>query len=182
MATTKSTATPGARVAEVIEDVALLDAVADGLGRGASHLREKPALMHVLQGSAIGHPLHPALVHFPIGFAAAALVADLVGGREAEGATKALTRLTFLSAVPAALTGLADADRVHGERPRRLVAAHATANTKGTALAFLSCLARTGGRRGLARLLLGGSLAAYSVGGFLGGSLVFRERARVGDA
>lgn len=182
MAATKPTAAPGARIAEAIEDVALLDGVADALGRSASHLREQPSLMHALQGAGLGHPLHPALVHFPIGFGAAALVSDLVGGRSGEKVTKALTRLTFLSAVPAALTGVADADRVHGERPRRLVAAHAAANSKGTALAFLSCLARTRGHRGLARLLLLGSVASYSVGGFLGGTLVFRERARVEDA
>ena len=181
MRTTKTPAAPGPRVADAIEDLGPLDGVADSLGRAASHLRERPALAHALQGAGLGHPLHPALVHFPIGFAVAALVSDVVGGRYADDVTRALTRLTFLSAVPAALTGLADADRVRGERPRRLVAAHALVNSKGTLLAFVSCLARTSGHHGWARLLLAGSVVSYSAGGFFGGLLVYREKAGVQD-
>lgn len=166
-----------ANLAHAVEEATALDAPADALSAAAEALTANEAVAGVLTGAATGLPLHPALVHFPIGFAYAALAVDLLGGRESGRAVMILSRLTWLAALPAAASGLASYAGLEAEAPRRVGALHAVANSSGTALAFTSCLSRTLGHRGLARVLLAGSAAAYGFGGFLGGHLTYGGRA-----
>jgi uncharacterized membrane protein len=75
-----------------------------------------------LQGKWLGHPLHPAIVHVPIGAWLAACVLDVIvrGGTQNEGLARlsmylvAIGLLTALLAVPA---GVADWAGIKKEKP-----------------------------------------------------------------
>lgn len=162
-------------VAETIEEQHALDPVADALHQASEMVSGSPAAQDVLTGTAIGSPLHPAIVHLPIGASISALVVDLVGSDDIEPAAGLLTGLTLASALPAAVTGVADFGTKRGQSVRRLGAAHALANVAGTGLAAASWLARSAGATGIARLLLVGSVAGYGLGGLLGGHIVHDE-------
>jgi uncharacterized membrane protein len=122
---------------------------------------------------SLGHPLHPALSDLPIGFWTSALVRDLVGGRRARPAADTLVGLGVAAALPTAVARAADWSELnHPEQRTGLV--HAMANLTATRLFALSFLARRqGSRAGGVALGLAGATGA-SVGGFLGGHLVFR--------
>lgn len=170
-----STESPVVRAVRLLGRNALLAAPAEKLTQASAAVASSPA-GDVLQGKPFGTSLHAALVHVPLGGVVAALVVDLVGGEELEKATMLLTRLTFLSAVPAALAGLADYSRITGEESRRIGASHALGAAKGSALAFASCLSRVAGARGAARVLLVAAGASYAVAGHLGGFLAYGSR------
>jgi hypothetical protein len=92
-------------VARRIERASALDrlaASAQGLGRKA--IPEGPA-KEVLQGTPLGHPLHPALVAVPIGAWASATLFDLLGD---DAGARRLTAIGCLAALPAALAGGTD--------------------------------------------------------------------------
>ncbi|GAA3680010.1 DUF2231 domain-containing protein [Nocardioides ginsengisoli] len=118
----------------------------------------------------LGHAVHPLLTDLPLGMWTSALVLDLVGGREAEGAAQRLVGLGVVAAVPTALTGWAEWVGL-AERDRRVGLVHAAANATGIALFAGSWRARRAGarRRGIA-LAVAGSLAA-AAGGYLGAHL-----------
>lgn len=118
-------------------------------------------------------PLHPALVHFPIGGAFSAAVVDAVGMGAAAGTLSAFTALT---AVPTVVAGLADYSGIDDRPAKRLAAAHFAAAATGTSLVVASLTARLAGASGLARLLLWGGCAAYGAAGMLGGHLVYGGR------
>lgn len=159
------------RLTAAIEDTEALDAPARALGNAAHALTANESVRAALQGETLGTPVHPAAVHLPIGLAVGALAVDVLGGRRMEPAVVLLTRLAMLSAIPAALTGLADYARRDAPADRRVGAVHGLVNVSATKLAFASCLTRMAGHRGTARGLLAASVAAYGLGGFLGGHL-----------
>lgn len=159
--------------AEQVEAQHRLDPVADALHATGQSIPAEAR--RVLTGKALGSPLHPAVVHLPIGASVSALVVDLLGSQDIEPAAGLLTGLTLATALPAAATGVADYGTTRGVPVRRLGAAHALANVTGTALAAASWLARSAGATGVARALLAGSVAAYGVGGWLGGHIVHDE-------
>jgi uncharacterized membrane protein len=125
-----------------------------------------------------GHPVHPALTDLPIGFWTSAWVLDLIGGERHAPSAELLAGLGVLSALPTAATGAADW-RSLSPRDKRLGLLHAASNVTATALYAASWLARRRGdrRRGLVLGHLGA--AAATVGGALGGELVFRRGAGV---
>ena len=126
----------------------------------------------------LGHPLHPVLTDLPIGFWTSAWVLDLIGGEEHAPAAQLLVGLGLLSTVPTIATGATDWTTLP-RRDKRLGALHAAANVAATALYGASFLARRRGDR--TRGLVLGHLAAgaATVGGYLGGELVFTRRAGV---
>ncbi len=149
-----------------------IDQVARPLRQAAEKIAETPGLSEALAAQPTGHPLHPALVHLPIGGALTAASLEILGLGRLRLATALATGVVVAGAAPAALTGLADwAARRDTDEDRRVGAAHAVCAGSGTTLALLSLLARTGGSHGLARLLLFGSAAAYTAAGDLGGEL-----------
>ncbi|MEO7587138.1 MAG: DUF2231 domain-containing protein [Arachnia sp.] len=147
---------------------AALDPVADGL---EGH-RE---LYDTLTGESLtGHPIHPALVHFPIGVTMAAAALEVVGWGRFAAATTILTGITVATAVPTAVTGIAEWTRGRPDhRQRRVGALHAAAAATGTTLATLSLVSRLTGRHGIGRALLFGAAGAYGAAGFIGGDLVY---------
>jgi uncharacterized membrane protein len=121
-----------------------------------------------------GHPVHPVLTDLPIGFWTSAWVLDLLGGHEETA--DLLVGIGLLSVVPTALTGAADW-RSLPARDKRLGLLHAASNITATALYALSYRARRRGDRTRGLALGHLAAAAATVGGALGGELVFKRGA-----
>jgi uncharacterized membrane protein len=132
----------------------------------------------LLQGSWLGHPLHPALTHVPIGAWTATVALDVLDasdrrGRYRHGADAALA-VGVAGAVGAALTGIADWRDTAGAT-RRLGVAHALLNSGALVLMTGSMLMRGRGLRRDARLVASLGYGLAMAAGYLGGHLVFRR-------
>lgn len=159
---------------ERIERLRALDAVADPAAKQVSELIGRSWAKSLLSGAWLGHPLHPVLTDIPIGSWTSASLLDLVGGRRAEPAADFLVVVGTLSAVPTALAGLSDWSDL-GARARRVGVVHAAANLIGVALYTASLLPRRRGRRRAGTLLGLAGATTLTVGGLLGGHLIFRQ-------
>jgi uncharacterized membrane protein len=164
---------------ERLEGTAELSEVANALARVAEAAVPPGTLRDAARGSWLGHPVHPMLTDLPIGFWTSAFVLDLLPVRRTSAAADALVALGLVSAVPTALTGLAELTRLDDEPTRRVAAAHAIGNAAGTVLYACSLAARRRGHRvrGVAVSWLGA--AALTAGGYLGGHLAYRRAAGV---
>ena len=132
-------------------------AAAGASGRGIKDL---------LNGTWLGHPLHPALTDVPVGAWTAALALDLLGERRA---ARIAVGVGLLGAIGAAASGLTDWLDTFG-KPRRLGVVHAAVNGTATALYAASLLAR--GRRdalGIALSTIG--YGVVSLGALYGGAI-----------
>jgi uncharacterized membrane protein len=118
----------------------------------------------------LGHPLHPAIVHFPLG---AWMAAGVMDAARRPDAARWLTTLGVAAALPAAAAGWADWVGLREDR-RRIGLVHAATNILGVGLYTGSAAARWARRERLGRALGWAGLAAVSVGGAIGGDLVFR--------
>ena len=137
-----------------------------------------------------GHPLHPALVHFPIGLLLSATIADLarVAGLTSNAEIAAVLMAGgLLAALLAMGAGMIDFTRLE-----EAVVPHAMRHMGAVGLAWLSYAASLYFRRELftggtavgslstALSLIGAVLLA--IGGFLGGRLVYEYGAGVAKA
>src|SRR5919108_6237635 len=96
-----------------------------------------------LNGSWLGHPLHPALSDAPVGAWTTSLIMDLLG---AHWAADTCVKVGVLAAVPTALAGVADwHDTV--DRDRRVGLVHALLNSAALGLFIGSIAARGRGNR-----------------------------------
>lgn len=152
-----------------------VERIASALDPVADELEGHSELYDTLTGESLtGHPIHPALVHFPIGITMAAAGLEVVGWGRFAAATTILTGLSVATATPTAITGIAEWTRGRPDRRQRRVGAlHAATAAAGTTLATLSLLSRLTGRHGLGRTLLFGAAGAYGAAGFIGGDLVY---------
>lgn len=170
----------------VVERLSFLDPIADRLqsliGQG---LKEggptAQAAKDALNGTWLGHPLHPALTDVPIGAWTCSTMLDLLDhnrGGDLGRAADLLVGVGCASGLAAAASGAADWQDSYGPE-RRAGLAHALLNTGALGLFGGSLLLRLAGRRGSAKLpaLLGYGLAATAA--FLGGDLVFRTGTQV---
>jgi uncharacterized membrane protein len=139
------------------------------------------AAREVLSGAWIGHALHPMLTDLPIGFWTSSFVLDLVGGRPSRPASQRMVALGLLSVPPTALAGWSDWASTSDQRIGRVGLVHAATNAIATATYAKSWLDRRRGRHaaGVAWAMVGATLA--TVGGHLGGHLVFRLGAGVSE-
>jgi len=129
-----------------------------------------------LNGTWLGHPLHPVLTDVAIGAWTGAAMLDLAdGGRGGElgRGADALVALGCAGGVAAAASGLADWQDQEGTE-RDVGTAHAIINTTALALFSTSLALRLKGSRGPAVGLSLLGLGAAGIGGYLGGDLVFR--------
>ena len=136
-------------------------------------VRRQP-LFDLLNGSWLGHPVHPLMITGPLGAWMSAALLDLLGGDGNERAADTLVAAGVVTAVPTAATGMAQWADTYGSA-RRIGAAHAMANTVALGLQGASWAARARGNRRLGLQLSWGALAAVSVGGYLGGHLSYSE-------
>jgi nitrite reductase/ring-hydroxylating ferredoxin subunit/uncharacterized membrane protein len=123
----------------------------------------------ILNGTWLGHPLHPALVTLPLGFWTTTMVLDLAGQEDAADLS---LQLGVLGALAAAVTGAAQWQDTWG-KARRLGFLHATLNLSAAGIYTWSGMLRAQGARKAGVLL---SSLGYAVGLFsawLGGDLAY---------
>ena len=134
----------------------------------------------ILQGSWLGHALHPLLTDFPLGMWMSASLLDLIGGRRSRPAATRLVAAGIAAAVPTAAAGMAewlDTDPA----ARRVGVVHANVNSVAMALYTGSLIARLRGRHGRAVAWgIAGGLTA-TAGGYLGGHLSLARKVGTRD-
>ena len=125
----------------------------------------------VLNGTWLGHPLHPAVTDVPIGAFAVALVLDVAGQGQAAFLAMMVGQVTFLAA---SFTGLADYSDADGSARTRATV-HGTLMVVAGALTAVSLVLRNGGSaEGTApTVLLVVSLLIMTAGAYVGGDVVF---------
>lgn len=157
-----------------VEELSVVDAPASRLAELVNGMIPT-AVLDVLRGRWLGHPLHPALVTVPIGAWMAVPVMDLTGQRIA---AQRLVGFGIAAAVPAVITGLAEYTTLDTAQ-RRVGVVHMAANTVS-----LGCLARSWWHRHNGFALRGGGwslagLAISGAAGALGGHLSYSQSAGV---
>lgn len=158
----------GALVAGV-ETSRVAEAIASVLAKLASPVRRLPNGRSPLNGTFLGHPVHPLLVTAPLGAWASACVLDL-GGRDPRAA-RSLVGAGSLLALPSALAGANDWLDTDGAE-RRVGGAHAALNLCAMGVYAASWLLRAKHHRaGVVAGLAGVGLLATA--GWLGGHLTY---------
>lgn len=141
----------------------------------------------LLNGTWLGHPLHPAITDVPIGAWLLAVLFDLVwlvsptaNAWAARGAEVAVL-VGILGALAAAVTGLADWSDTYGAE-RTVGLYHAGLNSLALVLYIISFVARLGissGESVLAAILGFAGIISVLVAAFLGGDMVFGKATNV---
>jgi nitrite reductase/ring-hydroxylating ferredoxin subunit len=151
--------------------VGVVEAIYRGLGRPGKLLQD------FLNGSWLGHSLHPVVVDVVVGGATAAVLLQLLswfGVAELRIATIWVLGLTWLAGLSAIVSGLTDfKDTATGDE-RHVVGLHGLINIAATTVLFVAFLALLWGADGLAGWLLVGGYLVLSVGAFIGGHVVFK--------
>ncbi len=161
---------PLAAAVRRLETSGAFDRPGDALSRVADVVVRGPRVHSVLLGQPLGHALHPLMTDFPLGAWTSTSLLDLFGGRPARPAAPGLLTFGLVTAVPTALSGLAEWRETTGAA-RRVGVVHASVNTVALALYSASLVARLRRRhaRAVALGLAGGIVA--TVGGYLGGHM-----------
>jgi nitrite reductase/ring-hydroxylating ferredoxin subunit/uncharacterized membrane protein len=144
----------------------------------------------LLQGRWLGHPLHPMLVHFPIGLWTMSLVLDVVTRFSPQNSLVVASFYAMLGglamALVASIPGLADWSDIRADREARKPATtHMLLNIGAAALYAVNLFVRSGsldgGRVPLLHLGLSAlGLGLVAVSGYLGGRIVYDEGVGVG--
>jgi uncharacterized membrane protein len=160
--------------AAVLEDKEELDGAVDALQSVADELLAGEATKGLLQGSWLGHPVHPVFTDLVIGFWTSAFVLDFFPVKRLRAAADTFVALGLVSAVPTVATGLADWSDLD-RRKQRVGVVHAATNAVAAGLYGISLANRVRGRRarGITFGMLGASV--MTVGGYLGGHLAFAK-------
>jgi len=155
------------RLTTAAERASSLDSTADALQAVSGRL---PAgrVKDLLSGTAMGHPLHPAIVAVPVGAFSATVLWDIIG--DDERTARRLLGLGLVSALPAVATGYSDWNETQGAE-RRVGLVHLVANAAGLALLGGSWLQRRNGGGG--RWLAIGGFTGIGMAGWLGGHLSY---------
>jgi nitrite reductase/ring-hydroxylating ferredoxin subunit len=129
-------------------------------------------LKDALNGTWLGHPVHPMVTDVPVGAMTVAAVLDATG-QDAAADLAVATGLAGMAA--SAVTGAADAVDAYG-RPQVYATVHATLMVASFAAYSGSMLLRIGPRAGrpLARVLSLVGYGALSAGAYVGGDLTYR--------
>ncbi len=134
-------------------------------------------LKNFLHGSALGHPLHPALIDVPLGAWTLAAIFDgleVARGRDKARAADTAIKIGLIGAVAAALAGLTDWSETDG-RAKRIGMTHGVMNLAATGLYVTSLLLRRKSRsKGIGVSMMAYAVAASSA--FLGGHLTYGEQ------
>lgn len=170
------------QIARTLGDQQWLDGVASPLqeavrslfnlaGRGGAEAKK------FLHGSALGHPLHPALIELPVGAWTLAAIFDTIelagGGSRGRIADKAIG-VGLVGAVAAAVAGITDWSETDG-RAKRIGLIHGALNVAATGLYATSLLLRRRSRTsGISVGLMAFGIATSAA--FLGGHLTYGEQ------
>jgi nitrite reductase/ring-hydroxylating ferredoxin subunit/uncharacterized membrane protein len=149
----------------------LMDAIYGRLGRRGKLLQD------LLNGSYLGHSLHPVVVDVVIGGATAAVLLQVLswlGVADLRVAILWILALTWLAGLSAIVTGLTDfKDTATGDE-RHVVGLHGLINILATVLFIAAFVALLGEADLLAGVLLLVAYLVVGVGGFIGGHVVFK--------
>jgi len=135
----------------------------------------------LLNGTPLQHRLHPAMIAVPIGSFTVALLFDVLSrtssGRNRKGYQQAAdiaVTCGLVSSIPAAKTGIADWVDLYDHR-RRVGMAHALLNVAalGCYCSSLALRKMGSGSRGVAQICSGAGFGFLSLGGAIGGELVY---------
>ncbi|MGH2428844.1 MAG: Rieske 2Fe-2S domain-containing protein [Candidatus Limnocylindria bacterium] len=135
-------------------------------------------LQDLLNGSWLGHSLHPVIVDVVIGASTAALLLDILrivfGVEGLEDATTWVIGLASLAGIASIVTGLTDFKDTGTGDERNVTGLHGLINILGTAAFVASTVWRLTGNHdvGFWALLIGYLL--ISTGSFIGGHVVFK--------
>jgi nitrite reductase/ring-hydroxylating ferredoxin subunit len=138
--------------------------------------RPGKVLQDLLNGTWIGHALHPLLTDVVVGGATAAVLLLVLGWFGVDQLSVALAwilGLTCLAALATAASGLTDFKDTFGDE-QNVAGLHGMINLVGTVglvVAFVAALADSGTLLAVALLA---SYALLSIGAFIGGHLVFK--------
>lgn len=157
------------QITDNIERFKALDPAADRLAAVVAPLFGNRQVIDAASGTSLGHPLHPLLVTVPIGAWSAAFLFD---GLKDSDAADTMVGLGVLTALPAAFTGLSDWRTTSGAE-RRVGLVHGMANAASVGFFVASWVARRSGRRPLGVGLSVAGAGFVSLGGWLGGHLVY---------
>lgn len=168
----------------VIEDQTWLETPSEQVAKAVNKVLTKPSggptrLDDFLNGVWLGHPLHPALTDLPIGAWTLSMVLDALdtfaGRSELNAGADAAIGVGLLGALASAVTGAAQWQYTIG-RQRRLGLSHALINIAATGLYGVSLLCRLNGKRSAGKITALLGFGAVTVGGYIGGDLVFGQR------
>ena len=168
------------RASELADRIAVLeplDTVAEPIASTVRDVLPGGPVKDALSGTWLGHALHPVMQLAPLGTWMSAVVLDLIGGDDADGAADRLIGTGLLASVPTFVSGWSDYSdsTTASERVRRIGIVHAAANGAGALLFAGSLMARSRGSRGRGKLLALAGLSAVGAGGWLGGHLSYAE-------
>jgi uncharacterized membrane protein len=147
-----------------------------------SFFERHPRIRRTLDGSWLGHPLHPALIPVPIGAFTTGLILDVATVLGSTGSARAADlAFTFglAATVPAVLTGLTEWSFLEG-KPRRVAFIHAASNAVATGFVVGSLVLRAAGLRGAGILASSLGFLIVGFGAWLGGELSYHYGAGVG--
>ncbi len=151
-----------------------MDRIGDAVRRLALRTVGRGRLGDVLHGRPVGHPVHPAVVQFPVGAWMSAAVLDLLPGTR--HAATALLVAGTAATLPAVATGAADYATLSRQQ-RRVALVHAAANTAALGLFTASIVARLRGDHRRGRGLSFAGLGVAGASAYLGGHLAFAQAA-----
>ncbi len=139
-------------------------------------------LADLLHGTWLGHPLHPMLTDVTIGAWSMGTVMDVIGGAtDSDYSRKAADQLMMIgtiSAVPTALSGLADFS-TFPDWSANTATWHAALNSVNLGLYVWSVAERRRGNRARGVLISSVAFGLTCVSAWLGGKLVYRAKVGV---
>src|SRR4051812_1091811 len=164
-------------VADAIESVEALDPPAQAIGKVVRDAIPGGPVKDALSGTWIGHALHPLLTDIPIGTFTSAVLLDLLGGSDAEGAADKLLAIGLAATPGTLVTGWNDwADtEPANDGVRRSGLLHAAFNGSAVGLMALSLVARKRGNRGRGKAYALAGASLLGAGGWLGGHLSYAQ-------
>ncbi|PYL92687.1 MAG: hypothetical protein DMF14_02975 [Verrucomicrobia bacterium] len=151
----------------------------------------EPVLKDLLEGKPLRHPIHPMLVHFPIGFLVLSFLLDLVSLVFPDvpgllGGSFYAMLLGIIAALLAAVPGIVDYSEIRRDHPGKVVATrHMILNLMVVAIYGINLWIRSSALSDpkislLPFLLSIIGIGLLSVSGYLGGRLVYDEGIAVG--
>lgn len=162
-----------------LERAESLDRMGDRLQAAVQSTVSSQRVRDVMHGVWLGHPLHPVLIHAPLGAFLSAAVLDLMPARRRSATT--LIAMGTATTLPAAAAGLVDWSTLTREQ-RRVGLVHAASNTVALGFYAASLVARLRGRHGAGRVL---AYTGFSISGgaaYFGGHLTYQQGAAVNQA
>ncbi|HLD99755.1 MAG TPA: DUF2231 domain-containing protein [Bdellovibrionota bacterium] len=140
---------------------------------------------YLLQGRFMRHPLHPLLVHLPVGLWIGSLIFDIIflasGNANLAIASYYSMLIGIIAVALAAPTGLADYVTIPANtRPKRLATTHMIMNVGITVLYLINLIVRRSAEGGVPTFVTTGQfifsiicVVLLGISGYLGGLLVY---------